>query len=436
MTPEQTRAYFRDHNWSKVTAFQTRNPLHRAHFELTVRACQQLQSKLLLHPVVGMTKPGDIDHHTRVKCYRAIMPMYAAGEALLSALPLAMRMGGPREAIWHGIIRQNYGATSFIIGRDHAGPGSNSKGKEFYSAYAARDEAMKHQSDLAIQLLPFEQMVYVPAKKTYMAVNEVSKSDKTENLSGTEVRRRLQSGADIPEWFSFPGVVNILRQAHPPKRRQGYCVFFTGLSGSGKSTIANALLDVLMSIDSRPCIMLDGDHVRQMLSSELGFSTAHRNLNIQRIGFVASLAVRSGGAVIAAPIAPYEKTRLWARDAVAEFGGFVEVHVATPISVCEKRDRKGLYEKARKGLLKQFTGIDDPYEVPKNAEVTVDENDSVQSAVEKVVKFLREKGYLAKEEEKPEIALPGAHLAAKLGSGTGDNTTAEQQKAKLQSAAQ
>ena len=404
MTPQQTRAYFAEHGWPRVTAFQTRNPLHRAHFELTLRACQTTSSHLLLHPVVGMTKPGDIDHHTRVKCYRAIMPMYPPGHALLAALPLAMRMGGPREAIWHGVIRQNYGASHFIIGRDHAGPGANSAGRDFYSPYAARDEAMKHQSELAIELLPFEQMVYVPAKQIYLGVKEVSKDDKTENLSGTEVRRRLHSGAEIPSWFSFPSVVSILRTAHPPHLKQGYCVFFTGLSGSGKSTIANALLDHLMSIDARPTVLLDGDHVRQLLSSELGFSTAHRNLNIQRIGFVASLCVRSGGAVIAAPIAPYEKARQWARDSVAAHGGFVEVYVSTSIGVCEKRDRKGLYEKARKGLLKQFTGIDDPYEVPKQPEVTITETDSVQKAVDKIVAYLRQRGFIKEDDQTAHVA--------------------------------
>ena len=274
------------------------------------------------------------------------------------------------------------------------------RGRSFYSPYAARDEALKHQSELAIQLLPFEQMVYVPAKRVYLGVNEVAAEDKTENLSGTEVRRRLHSGAEIPEWFSFPSVVSILRTAHPPHHRQGYCVFFTGLSGSGKSTIANALLDHLMSIDARPTVLLDGDHVRQLLSSELGFSTAHRNLNIQRIGFVASLCVRSGGAVIAAPIAPYEKARQWARDSVQQHGGFVEVYVSTSIGVCEKRDRKGLYEKARKGLLKQFTGIDDPYEAPKQAEVVITETDSVQQAVDKIVQHLKHKGFIRGEEDK------------------------------------
>ena len=407
LSPQQTRDYFAANGWDEVTAFQTRNPLHRAHFELTMRALQSPRSHLLLHPVVGLTKPGDIAHHTRVKCYRAIMPSYPPGQALLSVLPLAMRMAGPREAIWHAIIRQNYGATSFIIGRDHAGPGSNTKGVDFYSPYAARDEAMKHQAELAIKLLPFEQMVYVPERNVYLGKEEVQKGEKTETLSGTEVRKRLQTGADIPEWFSFPSVVSILRQAHPPQLKQGYCILFSGLSGSGKSTIANALLDCLMAADSRPTHLLDGDHVRQMLSSELGFSTAHRNLNIQRIAFVADLSVQSGAAVIAAPIAPYEKARQWARDLISQHGGFVEVYVATPIAVCEQRDRKGLYEKARKGLLKHFTGIDDPYEPPQHAEVVITDQDSVQEAVDKIVGHLKQKGYIAMDDSVQAQAAKG-----------------------------
>jgi sulfate adenylyltransferase len=404
-TPEEVRAYFDQHGWNKVVAFQTRNPLHRAHFELTLRAMDATKSKLLLHPVVGMTKPGDIDHHTRVKCYRRIMNRYPKNSALLSALPLAMRMGGPREATWHAIIRQNYGATHFILGRDHAGPGSNSKGVDFYGPYEARDAALARQKELQIQLVPFEMMVYVPSEMKYYAVNEVPKDVKQMKLSGTEVRRRLQTGEEIPEWFSFPEVVEILRWAHPPRAKQGYCVFFTGLSGSGKTTIANALMERLMEIDKRSVCMLDGDHVRQMLSSELTFSKEHRNLNIKRIGYVASEVVKPGGVAIAAPIAPYAESRAFARAAVEKFGAFVEVFVSTSIDECKRRDRKGLYAKAAKGLLKGMTGVDDPYETPLKAEIVIDaEKVAVVKAVDMIVHFLEDHGYLKIDDTYKEAA--------------------------------
>jgi len=398
-TPAELRELFASQRWERVVAFQTRNPLHRAHFELTKRAMDAVDAKLLLHPVVGMTKPGDIDHHTRVKCYRQLMPRYGE-DGLLSALPLAMRMAGPREAVWHAIIRKNYGATHFILGRDHAGPGANSQGKDFYGPYEARDFALQYKDELGIELCPFEMMVYVPQTAKYYPVNAVPQGMESKNLSGTAVRRKLQTGDDIPEWFSFPEVVKILRQAHPPRSKQGFCVFFTGLSGSGKTTVANALMERLMEIDSRTVTMLDGDHVRQMLSSELNFSTAHRNLNIQRIGYVASEVVRPGGAVIAAPIAPYASSRRLARDMVQKNGGFVEVYVSTPIETCEQRDRKGLYKKARMGLVKGFTGIDDPYEAPINAEITIDTSKTdVFAAVDQIVAYLKEQGYVANNSE-------------------------------------
>jgi len=394
-TPEEVRQYFEEHGWENVVAFQTRNPLHRAHFELTVRAQEAVNAKLLLHPVVGMTKPGDIDHHTRVKCYRQIMPRYKPGTALLSALPLAMRMGGPREAVWHAIIRSNYGATHFILGRDHAGPGSNSKGVDFYGPYAARDAALAAQKELNVKLVPFEMMVYLPTEEKYYAVNEVPKDAKVMKLSGTEVRRRLQTGDEIPEWFSFPEVVQILRWAHPPRSKQGFCVFFTGLSGSGKTTIANALIERLMEVDSRSVCLLDGDHVRQMLSSELTFSKEHRNLNIKRIGYVASEVVKPGGVAVAAPIAPYEESRSFARSLVKKNGGFIEVFVSTSLEECARRDRKGLYAKAAKGLLKGMTGVDDPYEKPENPELTIDtEKVDVLSAVDQIIAYLEKEGYI------------------------------------------
>lgn len=300
------------------------------------------------------------------------------------------------EAVWHALIRQNYGCTHFILGRDHAGPGSNSAGVPFYGPFAARDFALSHQADLAIRLCPFDMMVYLPDEGRYVGEREVPAGTRTEQLSGTEVRRRLENGSDIPEWFSFPETVDILRSAHPPRARQGVCVFFTGLSGSGKSTIANALVERLLSIDRRTVELLDGDLVRQMLSSELGFSEAHRNLNIQRIGYVASLLVRAGGTVVAAPIAPYARTRDAARAACRPHGAFLEVFVDAPLATCESRDRKGLYARARAGTLKHFTGIDDPYEVPLKPDLRIEsDKTTVADAVEAIVQRLVKDGYIA-----------------------------------------
>jgi len=399
-TPAETRKMFAEKGWDKVCAFQTRNPMHRAHFELTVQALEEHPDmKILVHPVVGMTKPGDIDHHTRVKCYKQIMPKFPQGRADLVVYPLAMRMGGPREAVWHAIIRKNFGATHFIVGRDHAGPGANSAGEDFYGPYDARDFALSKQDELGIKLLPFEMMVYSEEHDKYFPINKVPEGVKPLKLSGTEVRRRLRTGEEIPEWFSFGSVVEILRKAHPPREKQGFCVFFTGLSGSGKTTVANALVERLMEIQDKPITVLDGDHVRQMLSSGLGFSRDDRILNIKRIGYVASLVVKSGGIVIAAPIAPHAVARNWARDAVKEEGkgGFFETHLATPLETCEERDRKGLYKKARQGQIKGFTGIDDPYEIPENPEIRIDTaTSSIQNSVDTIVNDLVKEGFLNK----------------------------------------
>jgi len=403
-TPAQTRQIFADKGWDKVVAFQTRNPMHRAHFELTLKALESdPDMKLLVHPVIGQTKPGDIDHHTRVKCYKRIMPKYPAGRADLAVFPLSMRMGGPREAVWHSIIRKNYGATHFIVGRDHAGPGSNSKGQDFYGPYDARDFAVEHGKELGMNLMSFEMMVYSPDHDVYYPNNAVPDNLRVLKLSGTEVRRRLKTGEEIPAWFSFPEVVKILRVAHPPRSKQGFCVFFTGLSGSGKTTVANALQEKLMEMQDRSVTMLDGDHVRQLLSKGLGFSREDRVLNIKRIGFVGSEIVKAGGIVLACPIAPHEEARVWARDAIQKTGGgFCLVHISTSFEDCEKRDRKGLYKKARDGLLKGLTGLDDPYETPEQVELTIDtgiNKVSVSDAVAKVVDYLTEEFYLEGQAE-------------------------------------
>jgi sulfate adenylyltransferase len=375
-TPKELRDRFQKLGWRRIVAFQTRNPMHRAHQELTFRAAKDVEANLLIQPVVGMTKPGDVDHFTRVRCYEHLLKAYPEQTTALSLLPLAMRMGGPREALWHAIIRKNYGCTHFIVGRDHAGPGNDSNGKPFYGPYDAQELMKKHEKELDIVMVPFKNMVYVEDKAQYFPEDEVEKGARTLDISGTELRRRLQEGADIPEWFSFPSVVAELRRTHPPRHKQGFTVFFTGLSGSGKSTVANALMVKLMEMGGRPVTLLDGDLVRKHLSSELGFSKEHRDLNIQRIGYVASEITKNGGIAICAPIAPYSATRKRVREMVEPLGGFIEIHVATPIEVCEARDRKGLYAKARAGILKGFTGIDDPYEVPENPEMRLDTTES------------------------------------------------------------
>ena len=371
-SPSELRGRFRKLGWRKVVAFQTRNPMHRAHQEITFRAATMHESNLLIHPVIGMTKPGDVDHYTRVRCYERILERYPEQTTALSLLNLAMRMGGPREAVWHALIRKNYGCTHFIVGRDHAGPGNKPDGTPFYEPYEAQELYQKHQQEMDITMVPFQMMVYVEDRAQYIPVNETTKEMKTLNISGTEFRRRLREGLEIPEWFSYGEIIQELRKIYPPKHQQGFTVFFTGLSGSGKSTIANALLVKMLENGQRRVTILDGDVVRKNLSSELGFSKEHRDLNIKRIGYVAAEITKNGGVAICAPIAPYDRTRKAVRSTIEEVGGFVEIHVNTPLEECEKRDRKGLYAMARAGKIKGFTGIDDPYEIPENPEMTID----------------------------------------------------------------
>ena len=370
-TPNELRTYFRKVGWDKVVAFQTRNPLHRAHQELTFRAARAAQANLLIHPIVGMTKPGDVDHFTRVRCYEAVIDKYPQSTTTMSLLNLAMRMAGPREAVWHGLIRKNHGVTHFIVGRDHAGPGKNSAGKDFYGPYDAQTLFKEHEAEIGVTMVDFKHMVYVSEKAQYYPANEVPEGCTILDISGTELRRRLREGLDIPEWFSFPEVVTQLRKTSPARDKQGFTVFFTGLSGSGKSTIANALMVKLMEMGGRPVTLLDGDVVRKHLSSELGFSKEHRDINIKRIGYVASEITKNGGIAICAPIAPYTATRRAVREMVETYGAFIEVHVATSVEECEKRDRKGLYKLAREGKIKEFTGISDPYEIPSKAELVL-----------------------------------------------------------------
>ncbi|WP_392387213.1 bifunctional sulfate adenylyltransferase/adenylylsulfate kinase [Jannaschia aquimarina] len=398
-TPNELRAYFRKLGWRRVVAFQTRNPLHRAHQELTFRAAREAQANLLIHPVVGLTKPGDVDHFTRVRCYEAVLDKYPASTTTMSLLNLAMRMAGPREAVWHGIIRRNHGCTHMIIGRDHAGPGKNSQGEDFYGPYDAQDLFRKHEDEIGIEMVDFKHMVYVQERAQYEPNDEIEDRDSVTilNISGTELRRRLREGLEIPEWFSFPEVVRELRRTSPPRSQQGFTVFFTGLSGSGKSTIANAIMVKLMEMGGRPVTLLDGDVVRKHLSSELTFSKEHRDINIRRIGYVASEITKNGGIAICAPIAPYTATRRAAREMIEAYGAFVEVHVATSLEECERRDRKGLYKLAREGKIPEFTGISDPYEAPTNAELVVDtEGAEVDNCAQQVLLKLESMGLIGK----------------------------------------
>jgi len=389
-SPQEVRDLFRSKRWQDVIAFQTRNPMHRAHFELTRLAMEQHNAKLLIHPVIGISKPGDIDHFTRVKCYQHIIKHYPENSVELSLINLAMRMAGPKEALWHAIIRKNYGCNYIIIGRDHAGPGVDAKGKPYYQPYDAQELISQYQEELEIKMVPFQEMVFAKNKRNYLPLDQIKEEDQIETLSGTQFKELLQQRTEIPNWYSFPEVVHELRRRYPKLHNQGLTVFFTGLSGAGKSTLANALVYKLMEMEDRPITLLDGDIVRQHLSSELGFSKEDRDIHVKRIGYVASEITKHGGVAICAPIAPYSNTRKTVRKMIDEVGSFVEIHVSTPLSVCEERDVKGLYKRARAGKILDFTGVSDPYEEPQNPEITIDTSDiSVEESSAIIIDKLR-----------------------------------------------
>ncbi|HEX3721938.1 MAG TPA: bifunctional sulfate adenylyltransferase/adenylylsulfate kinase [Nitrolancea sp.] len=369
LTPAQVRERLSAVGRPNVVAFQTRNPLHRVHEELTKRAIQEVDGVLLLHPSVGMTKPGDVDHFTRVRTYKALAQRYYDQDRIvLSLLPLAMRMGGPREALWHALIRRNYGANHFVVGRDHASPGKDSTGTPFYGPYDAQELVGKFSDELGVKLVLFNELVYLPDEERYEQVSRIPEGARIASISGTQVREEfLSAGRALPTWFTRPEVAEILAETYPPRHRQGVCIWMTGLSGAGKSTTCDALTVMLLE-QGRQVTVLDGDVVRTNLSQGLGFSKEDRDINIRRIGFVAAEIVRHGGVVICAAVSPYRATRDEIRSMVGA-DHFVEVFVDTPLEVCEQRDAKGMYAKARRGEIKDFTGIDDPYEAPLSPEV-------------------------------------------------------------------
>ncbi len=396
LNPVDSRAFFQRMGWRRIMAFDTYKPLHSAHKEMALLAARQNKVNIFMHPIVGLTHPGDIDHYARVRCFEAIMKTFPDDSVIFGLLPLAMRMAGPKEALWHAIIRKNYGCTHFMVSADHADPFASTGRDLFYASGAAQEYVAKHEDATGVKMVAFKKMVYLPNKVQYVPVDQCSEDEmQSLELSATELRRRLAFNLDIPTWFSPPEVVKVLKKAYPPRCRQGLTIFLTGLSGSGKSTIAKVLMSRFMQMGDRPVTLLDGDIVRRNLSSELGFSKRDRELNIIRIGFVASEITKNGGVAICAPIAAIAKSRLHNRLLIAKSGGYIEIHIATPLEVCEKRDRKGLYAKARAGMIKGFTGIDDPYEIPQNPELVIDTSDmSPDEAAEDILLYLKKEGYI------------------------------------------
>jgi sulfate adenylyltransferase len=395
MTPAEIRAMFKKLGWKRMAGFLTRNPIHRPQFEMTINAMRQARANLLLLPIAGMTQPGDFDHYTRVRCYRQVVRHYPPDSHILSLLPLAMRMSGPREALLHAIVSKNYGCTHFITGSNHASPGPDHNGQLYYKSDEATKLTETYSREIGMTVIPFTEMVYLPFEDEYRGADQVPEGTQLISLSGSDIRERIRSGRRIPEWATFPEVIEELQKAYPPPRNQGFAVFLTGLSGAGKSTIAKILYARFLEIGERPVTLLDGDIVRQNLSNELSFSKEHRDINVRRIGFVASEITKNRGIAICAPIAPYAATRAEIRQIIENYGGFTEVHVSTPIEVCEKRDRKGMYAKARAGLIKGYTGVDDPYEVPKSPEIRIDTTNSApDEAAQEIILHLQQKGFI------------------------------------------
>jgi sulfate adenylyltransferase len=394
LTPSQVRERLESYGRRSIVAFQTRNPLHRAHEEMTKQAIAARDATLLLHPVIGLTKPGDVDYFSRVRTYKVLAQRYYESDRILLALlPLAMRMAGPREALWHAVIRRNYGANFLIVGRDHASPGNDSNGKPFYGPYDAQRLVEQSSDELGVTVLPFEEFVFVPGRNRYVEVSQVKPGEEALALSGTEARRQLEEGIRLPDWYSRPEVAEILSENHKPRHKQGVCVWLTGLSGAGKSTIAELLTGLLLE-HGRTVTLLDGDVVRTNLSRGLGFSQEDRDINIRRIGFVAAEIIRHGGVALCAAVSPYRATRNEVRNLVGA-NGFVEVFVDAPLEVCEQRDTKGMYQKARSGAIPNFTGVTDPYEAPEHPEVRADTvSSSPEQCAHLICDWLVERGFV------------------------------------------
>jgi sulfate adenylyltransferase len=394
-TPEEMRHLFRKMGWRRVIAFHTTDAMHKVHRRVIIDAAKQHQAHILIHPAVGETKPGDLHHFARVKCYKAMQRHLPHEVTALSLLPLAMRMAGPREALWHALVNRNFGCTHFLIGPDHASPPTNGD-RGFYGKYEAQAFVRQFADELGIEVIEQPEYRYVPSRRAFLPDAEIEAEEyESAGIGNLALKDMLVQNREIPEWFSYPEVLEELRKVYPPRSRQGITLFFTGLSGSGKSTLANIVFAKLIESGGRPVSLLDGDVVRQNLSSELGFSKAHRDLNIRRIGFVASEITKNAGVAICAPIAPYRETRRAVRSLIEQHGAFIEIHVSTPLEVCESRDRKGLYAKARKGIIPEFTGISDPYEEPERAELRIDTSKLVPSeAAQEVLLYLFKEGFL------------------------------------------
>ncbi len=396
-TPESIRSEFRKWGWDKVVAFHTSKPMHRVHYDLTTQAAKSIGANLLIQPVSGVGKPGDLAYYSRVHCYQAIMKYYPKYLAALSLVPQAMRMAGPREAIHNMIIRQNYGCSHFIVGPEHASPpGVRSGNRRFYEMYSAQALVEEFQNKLDIKMYPVEEMGYSKARGAYISCKAAQlENEETQRFTEKEFNHALEHDKPVPDWYSYPDVIAELGKVRLSRKQNGLTLFFTGLSGSGKSTLAKLVYARFIEQGDRPVTLLDGDVVRKNLSSELTFSKEHRDINVKRIGYVASEITKNRGVAICAPIAPYGKTREYVREAIEEYGAFIEIHVATPLEVCEGRDRKGMYAKARKGIIKHFTGISDPYEAPASPEIRIDTTGSTPvECAQKIMLHLFKEGYI------------------------------------------